>query len=162
MSEPPLMNLITSNGQRKSHGRRVLPLSRPQERRVCAHQTVERSIGTSPATVQQKTRGERGVSGGTVDCGVDLRTRSGASPMPVHFQTRLRLADCPMEIAVFRELLTQTLQTLHPGWNDEDLMHHPTDALNYCSMIRGAEGCGALEDELILRCLLGMRKNLTE
>jgi hypothetical protein len=71
----------------------------------------------------------------------------------------LRDHGCDMDVAVFRELLKGRLADDYPGWNDEELMHRPQEALRYCQAIRQAARCFDLPDELILRTLSNMRKH---
>ncbi len=59
----------------------------------------------------------------------------------------------------FRALLADTLHGMYRSWNDEELMHRPTEALRYCHAIRQATGGYDLPEEVILRALSGMRKH---
>lgn len=79
--------------------------------------------------------------------------------MAQRFETRLQECGCEMDLAAFRRLLAETLQEMFGGWNDEELMHNPREALRYCQRVRQRVDCDNLPDDLILRVLSGTRKN---
>jgi hypothetical protein len=82
--------------------------------------------------------------------------------MAVRFETRLKSAGCMVAIDELRAKMAQLLELYHPGWNDEDLMHNPVDAKDFCDRVRQFDGCAALPDPLILRILSGARKHASE
>jgi hypothetical protein len=80
--------------------------------------------------------------------------------MAQRYATRLRKSGCDMDIEDFRDLLVDTLHGMYRNWNDEDLMHNPREAGEFCNYIRRVTNCGALSDDLILRVLSGRRKTV--
>jgi hypothetical protein len=72
-----------------------------------------------------------------------------------------RLAEFGVEMDAdsFRTLLTDTLNGMYRNWNDEELMHRPSEALRYCHAIRQASRGYDLPEEVILRALSGQRKH---
>ena len=57
-----------------------------------------------------------------------------------------------------RQLLADTFHAMYPSWNDEDLMHNPSHAVDFCAVIRQRTNCPTLPERIILRALSGMRK----
>jgi hypothetical protein len=78
--------------------------------------------------------------------------------MAQRLEEKLRIAGVNIDVDLFRDLLSDTMQAMHPFWNDEDLMHRPTEALRFCQAIREATSGYELPDEVILRALSGRRK----
>jgi hypothetical protein len=74
-------------------------------------------------------------------------------------EDKLHDCGCEMDPDQFKSLLEDTLKGMYRSWNDEELMHHPQEALRYCQAIRQATGSFDLADEVILRALSAMRKH---
>jgi hypothetical protein len=80
--------------------------------------------------------------------------------MAQRFEARLRASGCDMDLETFRDLLIDVLHNMYRNWDDEDLLHHPQEALAFCKVVRQTAGCEGLPDDLILGVLSGTRKQL--
>jgi hypothetical protein len=78
--------------------------------------------------------------------------------MAQRFETRLRDSGYDMDLETFRDLLTEVLHNMYRNWDDEDLLHHPQEALVFCRVVRQTAGCEGLSDDLILHVLAGIRE----
>jgi hypothetical protein len=92
-------------------------------------------------------------------------TRLGNFPrgtiMAQRFETHLRDSGYDMDLETFRDLLIDVLHNMYRNWDDEDLLHHPQEALAFCRVVRQTAGCARLSDDLILRVLSSTHKQFT-
>jgi hypothetical protein len=71
----------------------------------------------------------------------------------------LRLYGCECDPLEFHDILVELLHAMHPDWNQEQLLYHPTDGLGYVRAVRCRARCDGLPEEVILRRLNNIRKN---
>ena len=72
-------------------------------------------------------------------------------------EAELQDAKCSMDAKMFRELVVERHPVMHPSWTEDDLVCHPTEARNFCEVVR-TEVSAAVPDHVILRSLLNARK----
>lgn len=82
--------------------------------------------------------------------------------MGVPLRIRLRDEGCQVDENRVRSVVTGLMAELHPDWSHEELMHHPTSAIDFCNRVRSHDGFNMLSDYLILRTLSGTDKNIRE
>jgi transcriptional regulator with XRE-family HTH domain len=88
----------------------------------------------------------------------DLTPKSKRKRMPRKLETELKECGCSLDVTGFRERIDELRVLMFPNWTADDLVCHPRDACNYCDKVRSAIGCDKLEDFVILKALLNIRK----
>lgn len=78
--------------------------------------------------------------------------------MPRKLETQLKECGCTVSAAEFRDRIDELRAVMFPNWTADDLVCHPRDATTYCERVRTQIGCGRLDDFLILKTLLNVRK----
>ena len=76
-------------------------------------------------------------------------------------EPQLKEAGCEMSPMQFRLAMRDFFKEHRPDpdWTPDELGCHPTDAIAFCNTVRQQGGEFAnLPDDLILRCILGLRK----
>jgi len=74
-------------------------------------------------------------------------------------QDRLAANGCELAIDDFQDQLVDILAGMFSSWSVDELVLHPRDALDFCSVACRRTGYSGLPDDLILRCLMARRKN---
>ena len=74
-------------------------------------------------------------------------------------QDRLSANNCDIPLDQFQDRLMEILTEMYRAWSVDELLLHPRQEIEYCSTVRRVLDCHDLPDDLILRCLLGRRKN---
>lgn len=64
--------------------------------------------------------------------------------------------------ADFNDLLVDVQHSFCPDWSDEQLLCRPRSAIEFCDLVRRRANNQNLPDELILRALVHIRRNVNQ
>jgi len=74
-------------------------------------------------------------------------------------EDRLVASGCNLPLNQFQDSLIDVLNEMFRAWSVDELLLHPREEMEYCSVVRRKLECHDLPDELILRCALHRRKH---
>lgn len=84
---------------------------------------------------------------------------NGQAPLVAgaRLEKELKFYGCDMDPGQFNDLLAEMHHNMHPAWNPEQLLYHPTYGATFVKAIR-ARSSDTLPEEMILRRLRNMQK----
>ncbi len=74
-------------------------------------------------------------------------------------ETELDECGCDLTPAAFRDVLVDKKHATSPAWTIDELVCHPDEAKEYCNVIRAELNCPKMDDSLILRTLMNIRRS---